>query len=82
MCYHNEMERIYWLRSTHPNLCLPDMATNQNKFRNTGESSKSGDSLDLGSRKKLLRKNERAEAPPPQSLYGNARYPDVAGYAQ
>ena len=43
---------------------------------------KIGDSLDFGSRKKLLRKNERAEAPPPQSLYGNARYPDVAGYAQ
>ena len=63
MCYHNEIERMYWLRSTHPNLCLPDMATKQNKSCNTRESSKIGDSLDLGSRKKLLRKNERAEAP-------------------
>ena len=36
----------------------------------------------LGTEKKLFRKNERAEAPPPQSLNGNARYPDVAGYAQ
>ena len=69
MCYHNEIERINWLRSTHPNLCLPDMATKQSKFCNTRESSKISDSLDLGSGKKLLRKNERAEAPPLVSIW-------------
>ena len=42
-CYHNEIERIYWLRSTHPNLCFPGMATKRNKFCNTGESSTSRD---------------------------------------
>ena len=36
----------------------------------------------LSPEKKLLRKNERAETPPPQSLYGNARYAVVAGCAQ
>ena len=51
MCYHNEKERIYWLRSTHLDLCPSDMATKQNNFSNTRESSKIGDSLDLGSKR-------------------------------
>ena len=38
--HHNEIERIYWLRSIHPILCLPDMATKQNRFCNTRESLK------------------------------------------